>query len=248
MKLFQKTGSFKIRGALTVIDHLSDDEKKAGVVAGTGGNHGIAVAYAARNAGVNAKIIVPKAINAFRLRAIKRIGAEIVQIDDISQILDRMNTVAQDESRTIMHPFENPYITIGTGTLGLEFMQQVTNLDAVIVPIGGGGLASGVACAVKQINPSCKVYGVEPTGANSMRLSLDKGKPVKLPDGPISIADSLCAPKAEPYSFEMCQRYLDDVVLVSSLLKNITHCQVHQHCTPNKQTWRALESTCVLGT
>lgn len=214
LELLQKTGSFKVRGALTVLDHLSDKEKARGVVAGTGGNHGIAVAYAAKNAVVSAKIIVPKSINPFRLNAIKQIGPEIEQIDSISQILDEMNRVAKEENRTVMHPFENPFVTLGTATLGWEFMQQAPDLDAVIVPIGGGGLASGVACAVKQINPKCKVYGVEPVGANTMRLSIDRKKPVSLENGPKSIADSLCAPRAEPYSFSVCQKYLDDVVLI----------------------------------
>ncbi len=137
-----------------------------------------------------------------------------MKVDDISQILDEMNRVAKDENRSVIHPFESPYITLGTGTLGLEFMKQVPELDAVIVPIGGGGLASGVSCAVKQINPKCAVYGVEPKGARSMSISLEQGKASALVDPPKSIADSLCAPRAEPYSFSICQKYIDEVVLV----------------------------------
>ncbi len=214
LELFQKTGSFKARGALTVMDRLSLQQKTSGVVAGTGGNHGIAVAFAAQSAGVDAKIVVPKTINPFRLRAIETYGAHVIQVENISLVLDEMRRVAEVENRAIMHPFENPFVTLGTATLGYEFLNQAPDLDAVIVPIGGGGLASGVASAVKQINPRCKVYGVEPTGANAMSLSLQAGHSLRLPNGPRSIADSLSAPCTEPYSFSICQRYLDDVVLI----------------------------------
>ncbi|MCB0332354.1 MAG: threonine/serine dehydratase [Bdellovibrionales bacterium] len=214
LELFQKSGSFKYRGAISVIDQMNPEERQAGVVAGTGGNHGIAVALAAKDAGVDAKIIVPKAMNSFRRNAIDRIGAEIVVVDCISQILDEMHRVAKQESRTVMHPFEHPAITLGAGTLGVEFLEQVSDLDVVIVPIGGGGLASGVSCAIKEINPKCEVYGVEPVGANSMQLSIEQGSAVALQIPPKSIADSLCSPKAESYSFAVCQKYLDGVVLI----------------------------------
>ena len=214
LELFQRTGSFKARGALTVMDHLSPEEKTRGVVAGSGGNHGIAVAFAAHSAGVSAKIIVPRSINPFRLEAITAYGAAIIQVEHMGAALEEMRRIAGDEGRAIMHPFENPLIALGTGTLGHEFLRQIPDLDMVIVPIGGGGLAAGAACAVKQINPRCQIIGVEPRNANSMFLSLQAGKPVALPAPPHSIADSLCAPRAEPYSFALCQQYLDDVVLV----------------------------------
>jgi threonine dehydratase len=214
LELLQKTGSFKFRGALTVIDHLSEQEKKNGVVAGTGGNHGIAVAQAAKDAKVNAKIIVPKTINQYRLKAIEELNAEIVQVESIADVLDTMATIAHDENRTVIHPFENSYITLGTGTLGCELIADKPDLDIVIIPIGGGGLASGVSAAIKQISPRCKVFGVEPIGADSMSQSLKSGEPMKLKNGPKSIADSLCAPRAEPYSFSVCQKFLDDVVLI----------------------------------
>jgi threonine dehydratase len=214
LELFQKTGSFKARGALTVMDRLSPRQKENGVVAGTGGNHGIAVAFAAQNAQVGAKIVVPRTINPFRLKAIEAYGACVIQVDDISLVLAEMRRIAEAENRAIMHPFENPLVTLGTATLGFEFLRQEPGIDVVIVPIGGGGLASGVSCAAKQINPRCKVYGVEPSGANAMTLSLREGHPVALPGGPKSIADSLSAPCTEPYSFSVCQKYLDDVVLI----------------------------------
>jgi len=126
-----------------------------------------------------------------------------------------MAEVACKENRTIIHPFNDPAMVIGSGTLGMEFMQQVPDLDAIIVPIGGGGLAAGLASAVKQINPNCKIYGVEPIGAASMTESFKLGKPVRIEGGPKSIADSLCSPKAEEYSFSICQKFIDEIVTVS---------------------------------
>lgn len=214
LELLQKTGSFKARGALTVIDHMSAQEKARGVVAGTGGNHGVAVAFAAAQSSVQAKIIVPKAINAFRLAAIRAYGAEILEVDHISLVIDEMKRIAEAEQRTIMHPYENPKITLGAASLGLEFLQSAPDLDAVIIPIGGGGLCSGVSCAIKQANPACKIYGVEPVGANSMSLSFAAGHAVALPEKPNSIADSLSAPCAEDYSYSICQKFVDDLVLI----------------------------------
>lgn len=214
LELFQKAGSFKARGALTVVSRMSDAEKARGIVAGTGGNHGVAVALAAKTYGVDAKIIVPKTINAMRLQAIKDLGAEIMQVESITDVLDMMVQVANDEGRTVVHPFEGENITLGTGTLGAEFIEQVPDLNAVIVPIGGGGLASGVACAVKQAKPDCMVYGVEPVGASTMTLAFQTDTTGNLPGGPKSIADSLSAPYSAPYSYAVCRKFIDDIVLI----------------------------------
>lgn len=214
LELFQKAGSFKARGALTVVSRLSAEEKARGIVAGTGGNHGVAVALAARTYGVNAKVIVPKTINPMRLQAIKDLGPEVMQVESIADVLDTMVKVAEEEGRTIVHPFEGENITLGTGTLGAEFIEQVPDLDAVIVPIGGGGLASGVACAVKQARPDCMVYGVEPFGANTMSLAFKTGETGTLAGGPKSIADSLSAPYSAPYSYAVCRKFIDEIVLI----------------------------------
>lgn len=214
LELFQKAGSFKARGALTVVSRMSDTEKARGLVAGTGGNHGVAVALAAKVFNVNAKIIVPQTINPMRLQAIKDLGAHVMQVESIADVLDTMVKVAEEEDRTVVHPFEGEDITLGTGTLGAEFMEQVPDLDAVIVPIGGGGLASGVACAVKQAKPDCIVYGVEPVGASTMSLAFASGKTGTLPGGPKSIADSLSAPYSAPYSYAVCRKFIDEIVLI----------------------------------
>jgi len=149
-----------------------------------------------------------------RLQAIKDLGAEVMQVESITDVLDMMIKVAEDEGRTVVHPFEGENITLGTGTLGAEFVDQVPDLDVVIVPIGGGGLASGVACAVKQAKPNCVVYGVEPVGANSMTLAFQTGETGTLPGGPNSIADSLSAPYSAPYSYAVCRKFIDEIALV----------------------------------
>lgn len=214
LELFQKAGSFKARGALTLVSRMSAEEKARGIVAGTGGNHGVAVALAAQTFGVDAKIIVPQTINAMRLQAIKDLGADVMQVESITDVLDTMVKVADEEGRTVVHPFEGENITLGTGTLGAEFIEQVPDLDAVIVPIGGGGLASGVACAIKQAKPNCKIYGVEPVGANTMTLAFETGETGTLKGGPKSIADSLSAPYSAPYSYAVCRKFIDEIILI----------------------------------
>jgi threonine dehydratase len=214
-ELFQKTGTFKLRGALTLISSFNQTVKDFGIVAGSGGNHGIAVAYAAKLKGINAKIVIPKTINSQRLRAIEMLGAEIIKVDCISQILDEMNHIASLDKRKVVHPFEHPMITLGTATLSYEFLNQIPNLDVIICPIGGGGLISGVACGAKLINPNIKIFGVEPEGANSMSLSIRQGEPIKLQNGAHSIADSLCAPCSLPYSFTICKKFVDEIVTIS---------------------------------
>ncbi len=221
LELFQHSGSFKMRGALSVIDSLTSQQKQAGIVAGTGGNHGIAVAAAAYALGkregisIPTTIVVPETMNPFRRSVLENYKVDIITVPTITDVIRTMNSLAEEKQLTVVHPFENPKITLGTATLGLEFFRQVKELDVIIVPIGGGGLASGVASIIKQVSPSTKVIGVEPTGASSITYSLSQGAPSKLPTPPKSIADSLCAPHSEPYSFEICQRYIDEVVLVS---------------------------------
>ena len=214
LEIFQHTGTFKIRGAYSFLDHLKKDERDRGIVAATGGNHGMAVAYAAKTANIQSTIVAPKSMNPFRKKMLGEYGAKVVTVDTITEAFTEMGRLATVDGLTELHPFEGPYLTLGTATLGMEIVNQVPDVEAVIVPIGGGGLASGIASAVKKIYPKSKVYGVEPALAHSMCLSLDAGKPVSIPGGPKSIADSLCAPYALPYSFSLCEKYLDDVVLI----------------------------------
>lgn len=213
LELLQHTGTFKARGALTNVRALSPEQLARGVTAVSAGNHAVAVAFAAARAGTTAKVVMPKTANPARVTLSRALGAEVLLLDDVAKAFDEVRRVEREEGRTFVHPFEGPVTALGTATLGLEFIRQVPDLDAVVVPVGGGGLAAGVACAIKQAKPSCLVLGVEPRGADSMSRSFAAGEAVSA--GPITtIADSLSPPFSLPYSFALCRRFLDDLVLV----------------------------------
>jgi threonine dehydratase len=213
-ELFQRTGSFKPRGALAVMQELGPGELTRGVTAVSAGNHALAVAYAARVLGTSAKVVMPRSANPFRVDGCRALGATVELVDDVHQAFDRVRAIEQTEGRTFVHPFEGPRTALGTATLGLELVEQAGELDAVIVPIGGGGLCAGVAAAVKVASPKTQVFGVEPEGADTMHRSFAAGEPRSI-DAVRTIADSLGAPHAAPYSFGLCRRYVDELVLVS---------------------------------
>ena len=212
-ELFQRTGTFKPRGALSNMLGLSPEARARGVTAVSAGNHAMAVAYAARVLGSSAKVVMPKTANPYRVARCRELGAEVELMDDVHKAFDRVRQIEATEGRTFVHPFEGAATVLGTATLGLEMMEQAPDLDAVIVPIGGGGLCAGVAAAVKLLRPRCLVLGVEPEGADSMRRSLAAGSPQSI-DAVRTIADSLGAPYAAPYSFDVVRRNIDDLVLV----------------------------------
>ncbi len=213
-ELFQHTGTFKARGALSVISTLTDAQKAKGITAVSAGNHAIAASWAARKAGISAKVVMTKTANPLRIERSKAEGAEVILCDDIAAAFAEVQRLEKEEGRTFVHPFEGPHTTLGAAGVGLELMRDVKDLDAVIVSIGGGGLISGVAAAVKLINPDCKVYGVEPIGAASMSASRQANEPVKM-DEINTIADSLAPPYSLPYSFALNQAFVDEVVTVS---------------------------------
>ena len=213
LELLQRTGTFKPRGAIAVMLNLTDEEKARGVTALSAGNHAIATAYAANILGLSAKVVMHKKANPYRVGLCRRYGAEVIQTEDIAAAFDEVRRIEQEEGRAFVHPFEGPQTALGTATVGLELCRQADDLDAVIVPIGGGGLIAGIAAAVKQIRPDCAVYGVEPVGAQGMTESLAQGAPVDTV-AVDTIADSLGAPLHMPVSFALVQRFVDDVVLV----------------------------------
>ncbi len=214
LELFQHAGSFKPRGALTVMLDLPPDKLARGVTAVSAGNHAMAVGYAARALRTTAKVVMPKSANPARVEGSKAYGAEVILVDDVHEAFAKVKEIEATEGRTFVHPFEGPLTALGTATLGLELCEQAPEIEAVIIPIGGGGLCAGVAAAVKQRLPQAKVYGVEPEGADSMHRSFRSGKPESI-DKVRTIADSLGAPYAAPYSFELCRRFVDELVLVS---------------------------------
>lgn len=214
LELFQYGGSFKPRGALINTMALDEEALSRGVTAVSAGNHAIAVAFAAKAMNTTAKVVMPKSANRARVERCKSYGAEVILVDDVHQAFEKVEQIEEREGRMFVHPFEGKLTALGTATVGLELADQVPDLDAVVIPIGGGGLAAGISTAVKQMQPNCEVYGVEPEGADTMSRSFASGKPEAI-DKVDTIADSLGAPHAAPYSFELCRRHIDDIVTIS---------------------------------
>lgn len=213
-ELLQKSGTFKARGAFTNVLHLSDEQKARGVTCLSAGNHAVAVAYAASKLGLKAKTVMIKTASVARVELCRRYGADVVFADDGQQAFEMVREIEAAEKMTFIHPFSTFPTVLGTATLGYEWMQQAGGLDAVVLPIGGGGLAAGVATAVKLMAPHCQIYGVEPESANVMALSFAANAPQKI-GAMHTIADSLMAPHTDPYSFEICQKHIDELTTVS---------------------------------
>jgi threonine dehydratase len=214
LELFQHTGTFKPRGALTTMLDLDPASLSRGVTAVSAGNHAIAVSYAARLLNSTAKVVMMKNANPARLALCRAYGAEVELVDNVHLAFERVHQIEAEEGRFFVHPFEGWPVALGTATLGFELCRQVADLAAVIIPIGGGGLCAGVATAVKLMQPQCQVFGVEPEGADTMHRSFAQGQPASI-DRVQTIADSLGAPYAAPYTFTLCQKYVDDLVKVS---------------------------------
>lgn len=213
LELFQYAGTFKPRGALLNMLALDSGELARGVTAVSAGNHAIAVGFAARSLGTDAKVVMIETANPARVADCRAYGAEIVMAGDAHRAFDEVRRIEAEEGRAFIHPFEGKNTALGTATVGLELGEEVSGLDAVIVPIGGGGLCAGVATAIKLLQPRCLVFGVEPEGADTMHRSFAAGEPRSI-DRVRTIADSLGAPHAAPYSFGLCRRFVDDLVKV----------------------------------
>jgi len=213
LEFLQHTGTFKARGALAALSSLGREQLGAGVTAVSAGNHAIAVAFAARELGTSAKVVMIRSANPFRVERCQHFGAEVLFADDVHSAFELAESIQSQEGRFFVHPFEGPDIVLGTATVGAEICDQVNDFDAILVPIGGGGLCAGVASAVKQLNPSCDVLGVEPTGADTMHRSFRSGTPEGI-DRVSTIADSLGAPFAMPLSFALCRDNVDELVMV----------------------------------
>ncbi|UWR22180.1 threonine/serine dehydratase [Sulfitobacter sp. S190] len=213
LESLQHTGTFKARGALSVARNLTPDQRAQGITAASAGNHAIAAAWAARQVGASAKVVIQSNANPFRVAMARAEGAEVVMKAPGAETFAEAERLVREEDRFFIHPFEGPRTSLGTAGVGLEMLEDAGHLDAVVVSIGGGGLISGIAAAVKQINPNCAVYGVEPEGAASMSQSLAAGTPLQL-DRVDTVADSLGAPMSLPFSHALCATYLDDIVLL----------------------------------
>lgn len=214
LELFQRAGSFKARGALLGILSLDEAARARGVTAVSAGNHAIAVAYASQALGVDAKVVMQSSANPARVAAARAFGAEVIIGGDGPACFKLVDEIVASEGRTFIHPFEGPNVTLGTATLGLEICEAMPDLDALVIPVGGGGLASGVSLMAKRLLPGCKIYGVEPDGADSMSRSFAAGEPRTL-EKVSTIADSLGPPMALPYSFGICRENIDRMLTVS---------------------------------
>ncbi len=211
----QRTGAFKIRGAFNFVSQLSDEQARRGVITFSSGNHGQAVALTGKLRGIRAVVVMPTTAPEVKVEGVKRLGGEVVLEGTTS--LDRKRraeAIAQEEGLIIVPPYDHRHIIAGQGTAGLEIAEDWPDVDAILVPIGGGGLVSGVAAAVKRLLPKTKVIGVEPVGAASMRAALDHGKPVLL-SRTESIADGLLTLIPGDLTFEHAKALVDDVVTVS---------------------------------
>ena len=214
LELLQRTGSFKARGALNVVSALTEAEKARGVVAVSAGNHAIAASWAARAAGTSCKVVMPRAANPFRVAQVEAMGGEIVFGETMGELFALYESIREEEGRAPVHPFEGERTFAGTAGVAVELLEDTDGLDAIIVPVGGGGLISGIASAAHHLSPDTRVYGVEPEGANGMQRSLAAGAPLAKVEVD-TIADSLSAPLHLPLSFEIVRDHVERIVTVS---------------------------------
>jgi threonine dehydratase len=214
LELFQVTGTFKPRGALTVLLHQERSVIERGVVTVSAGNHAIATAYAARVLGSHARIVMAKSANELRVQRTRALGAEVEFADSIDDAFRRVHEIERDEGRLFLHPFDGPLTALGTATAGLEFAAQAPDIDAMVLPIGGGGLSGGFAAALKALRPGVVIFGVEPVGADVMRRSFAAGEPVSMKPSK-TIADSLAPPHTGPYAYALNRKFIDEIVTVT---------------------------------
>ncbi len=211
----QVTGSFKVRGAYYKISTLSAEEREKGVIACSAGNHAQGVALAATKAGIKSLICLPDGAPISKVEATKGFGAEVCLVPGVYD--DAYNKALQlrdEKGYTFIHPFDDENVIAGQGTIGLELLEQLPDMDAVVVPVGGGGLISGVAFAIKQLNPKIKVYGVQAAGAPSMYNSVKDGKIERL-ESVATLADGIAVKEPGENTFELVSKYVDEIVTVT---------------------------------
>ena len=211
----QITGSFKIRGSYYKMTTLTPEERSKGVIACSAGNHAQGVALAAQKNGIKAVICLPDGAPISKIEATKSYGAEVCLVEGVYDDAYKKALELRDEcGYSFIHPFNDPDVIAGQGTIALELMEQLSDMDAVIVPVGGGGLISGVAYTIKMLNPHIKVYGVQASGAPSMVKSVEDGEIVELPSV-ATIADGIAVKKPGDLTYELCKKYVDKIVTVT---------------------------------
>lgn len=211
----QVTGAFKIRGAYNKISKLSEEEKKRGVIASSAGNHAQGVAYAAQKLGIKATIVMPKTTPLIKVAATKSYGANVVLHGNYyDEAYTKAKELQEENNYVFVHPFDDLDVIAGQGTIGLEILEDLKDVDCIVVPVGGGGLISGIAAAAKSINPEVKIIGVEPEGAKAMKKSIEKNTVVNL-DTVKTIAEGVAVKKPGDITFEIIKNYVDEIVTVS---------------------------------
>ena len=211
----QVTGSFKIRGSYFKISQLTDEEKKKGVIACSAGNHAQGVALAATKNGIKSTICLPDGAPISKVEATKRYGAEVCLVKGVyDDAYKKAIELKNEKGLTFIHPFDDPDVIAGQGTIGLEILTQLPSADVVVVPIGGGGLISGIAYTIKKLKPSCKIYGVQAAGAPSMEQSIADGE-IETLDGVNTIADGIAVKTPGNLTYDLCQKYVDGIVTVT---------------------------------
>ncbi len=213
-ELFQKTGSFKSRGALNAAMQLSEEQRARGIVTMSAGNHGQGIAFAAQMVGARAVVFMPETAVPTKVDAIRGYGAEAKFASSIEMLSDTMEAYQHEHGLTFVSPFADPAIIAGAGIVGLEILEDCPDVETIVVPIGGGGLISGIAVAVKSLRPDVRIVGVEPEGANVVSQSLKSGR-LERPTGINTIADGLAAPFTGALNIAIIEHFVDDIVLVS---------------------------------
>jgi threonine dehydratase len=209
----QKTGSFKPRAALSKLTSLSRADREAGAITLSAGNAAQAYAWAGREEGVPVTVVMPAGAVRSKVEASRGYGAEVVLHGaHVGETFARLNELIAERGLTLVHPFDDPEVIAGNGSVGIELLEDLPDVEVVVVGIGGGGLISGVATAIKELRPSARVYGVEPEGSNAMTLAFAAGEPVRI--NPVSVADGLGAPFAGEWTLPISRRYLDEIVLL----------------------------------
>jgi threonine dehydratase len=211
----QKTGSFKVRGVLNRLTTLDDAQRRRGLVTVSAGNHAAALSWAAATEGLGATVVMRRAAAANKVAATRAYGANVdLSSEDNTQAFERAHTLEREHALTFVHPYDDPMVVAGTGTIGAEILEDLPDVDLVIVPVGGGGLISGIALALKERRPAIRVVGVEPVGAQTVTAALAAGHPVN-PGAMDTIADGLAAPFTGQLNLTAIQRYVDEVILVT---------------------------------
>jgi threonine dehydratase len=209
----QRTGSFKVRGAVNAVLQLDPEQRRRGVITLSAGNHGLALAYAAQLLHIPCVVVVREDAPLSKLEAIRRFGGEIV-LTPVAQWQERLETEQRERNLHLVHPFDDPAVAAGQGTVGLELLEAVPDVRSVVVPVGGGGLIVGVAVAVKQQRPEVRIIGVEPEQAPTVNESLAAGHPVA-PSRLDTVAEGLAAPYTRPFNLALIQRYVEEMRTVS---------------------------------